>query len=201
MLGNVSDELCDNFPYLKLSHLLKQLYIFSAALIIVAQLLWLFLALSTFQNTMNKTPLSKIEQARNLFLGLSESFIKDSAMVDEYLQEEGHNLDDIDNEGLELWQKIELSHKMMEASVKKQSLFEAAKTHALQLMEKVKSNTESFLGQNEEQALRLALHRDFKGELSSEDIESIMHNQSILALLDKNSKANESNQRPSPDCP
>lgn len=150
---------------------------------------------------MNKTPLSKMDQAKNLFLGLSESFIKDSAMVDEYLQEDGSNLDDIDNEGLELLQKVELSHKMMEASVKKQSLFEAAKTHALQLMEKVKNNTESFFGQNEEQALRLALHRDFKGQLSSEDIESIMHNQSILALLDKNTKANESNQRPSADCP
>lgn len=131
---------------------------------------------------MNRKTSPHVEQAKKMFLVFSEALSNDPEFVSEFLEEEGYDLSVIDKQGQDLFRKIELASQMNIASVKKQSFFEKAKSYAIDLINNSMSGeADSFESQN--QALRLALHRDFKGVLSQKEIDDIMCNQTILAII------------------
>ncbi|KAB7725504.1 hypothetical protein F5984_26045 [Rudanella paleaurantiibacter] len=131
---------------------------------------------------MNRKTSPNVEQAKKMFLVFSEALSNDPDFASEFLEEEGYDLNVIDKQGQDLFRKIELANQMSTASIKKQSFFERAKSYAIELLNSSKSNeVDSFESQN--QAIRLALHRDFKGVLSQHEIDDILCNQTILTII------------------
>ena len=129
---------------------------------------------------MNKTN-SPQDEVKNLFSAFCEASSQEENLTDEVLKEEGIDPQTVEDKGQEIFRKYLLSRQFAQKAVQNNSALDKAKQFVQQQATKILSSLPS--DQNRRQALQKILCRDYK-ELSNEEVDSILNDQTTLDLLD-----------------
>lgn len=129
---------------------------------------------------MNKTN-SPQDEVKNIFLTFCETSSQDGPVTDEVLRQEGIDPQAAEQKGNELFRKYQLSRQFAHKVRQNKSAFEQAKQFVKEQGAKALGAIPN--GNDRREALQTILCRDFN-ELSDQEVNSILNDQTILDLLD-----------------